>query len=130
MLMAFLIFYSLAMVKRYVELRELPKRHPGKKGARGYLVEDADILAMQGVGSGLMGVLVVALYTNSPDVRVLYTHPAWLVLLCPLMLWWLGRLWLLAHRGLVHDDPVVFAAKDRLTWAVGLVALGLLVLGS
>lgn len=129
-LLAFLIFYSLALLKRYVELRALPARSPGKAGARGYLLGDADILAMQGVGSGLLGGLVVALYTSSDDVLKLYDHPAVLALLCPLLVWGMGRLWLLAHRGQVHDDPVVFAAKDPVTWGLGIVALFLMVVAA
>ena len=126
-LFAFLIFYSLALLKRYVELRAMVVHHPERTHARGYHVNDAMMLAMQGLGSGMLSVLVVGLYIDSPDVTVLYQHPVWLGVICPLLMLQIARMWLLAHRGKMHDDPIVFAAKDPLTWLVGLAALAVMV---
>jgi 4-hydroxybenzoate polyprenyltransferase len=75
-------------------------------------------------------VLVLALYITSGEVTVLYTHPKRLWLLCPVMLYWVGRVWLLAHRGQVNEDPLVFALKDKLSYVVGVVALGVLLAAS
>ena len=74
--------------------------------------------------SGYISVLVAALYINSDRVVGLYRHPEVLWLICPLLLYWISRIWMLAHRGQLHDDPVLFAIKDRESWVVGaLVAL-------
>lgn len=127
---AFLVFYSLALLKRFVELRHLPVRHPGRVHARGYHVEDTTLLVVLGLGAGLLSVMVVGLYINSPEVRLLYTHPDWLGVLCPLLLLQLSRMWLLAQRGGMHDDPVVFAAKDPVTWGLGILVLVVVVLGA
>lgn len=126
---AFLVFYSLALLKRYVELCEM-KASGKRERARGYHVDDRMVVAVQGMGAGLLSVMVVGLYIDSPAVGVLYKNPDLLGLLCPLGLWALGRMWLLAHRGQMHDDPVVFAARDPVTWGLGLLALAVMVLGA
>ena len=93
---------------------------------RGYLAGDLEQLGSLGSSAGLLAVLVLALYINSDEVRRLYSHPERLWLLCPLGLYWVSRIWLLAHRGLVNEDPLVFALKDRVSY--GVAALGALVL--
>lgn len=128
LLFGFFVFFSLALMKRYIEVRDLPRQ--GKDKARGYHVGDADILAMMGVSSGLMGAVVLALYTNSPEVRLLYATPELLGVLCPTLTFILSRMWLIAHRGTMHDDPVLFAARDRWTWVAALVTLALMAAGS
>lgn len=70
-----------------------------------------------------MSILVVALYINSPEVRELYATPEVLWLLCPMLVYWISRVWLLARRGKMHDDPVVFALRDRVSYAIGAAAL-------
>ncbi len=81
-----------------------------------------------GAASGYCAVIVMALYINSPDSNFLYRHPKALWFVCPLMLYWISRVWLLTSRGRMHDDPVVFAVSDRVSlWTFGLVALGVLV---
>lgn len=105
------IFLSLAVVKRYSELRlalDAEKVLPG----RGYRKDDLPVLMAIGAGSGLMAVMVLALYLNSPDVVLNYAQPGWLWLACPIALYWVSRLWMKTHRGEVHDDPVVFAVRD------------------
>jgi len=71
-------------------------------------------------------VLVLALYVNSQEVRILYRHPTLLLLICPLLLYWMSRLWLLAARGRMHDDPVVFALRDPVSYAVGALTLAVI----
>lgn len=115
-LMAFsmFVFLSLALVKRYTELRGL--RESGETKAvkgRGYDVEDIELLSSLGAASGYLSVLVLALYLASPDVIALYSHSLFLWGICPLMLYWISRVWIIAHRGLMNDDPIVFAIKDR-----------------
>ncbi len=106
------IFFSLALVKRYTELRM--KADDGSIIAgRGYYPADLPVLIALGAASGMMAVLVLALYIESPATAALYAGRAWLWLIPPTFLYWVARLWMKTHRGEVHDDPVVFAARDR-----------------
>jgi len=117
------IFLSLALVKRYVEVRDARKISPEKTIAgRGYEPGDLEIIASLGGGSGFLAALVLALYADSQKSATLYTHPNVLLMLCPLLLYWVSRVWLLAHRGQMHDDPIFFAVKDPVSYAVGLGA--------
>ncbi len=115
------LFFALAIVKRLTEITQ-HVRAGGTAGiaGRGYRPEDLDMLRGLASASGTMAVLVLALYVNSPEVRVLYGRPQALWLLCPLLLYWVSRLLILANRGELHDDPVVFALRDR----TSLLALG------
>lgn len=106
------IFLSLGIVKRYAELDGI-KTSGGKAAGRGYQAEDLPIIRNLGVSSGYCAVLVLSLYINSPESQGVYTHPYWLWLLCPLMLFWISRVWMLTHRGEMDDDPIVFALKDK-----------------
>jgi 4-hydroxybenzoate polyprenyltransferase len=107
------LFLSLALVKRYYEM--IGVRNAGKRSASGrdYSVADMSVLQSLGTSSGLLAVLVLALYINSPEVHVMYRDPRMLWLLCPVLLYWVSRIWMKSHRGELHDDPVVFAATDR-----------------
>jgi hypothetical protein len=90
---------------------------------RGYGAEDLPLLMNLGISAGYSTIVVLALYINSTDSQALYRHnkPLWLA--CPLVLFWISRVWLLTVRGQMHDDPVVYALRDRISLAV----LGLLV---
>jgi 4-hydroxybenzoate polyprenyltransferase/phosphoserine phosphatase len=138
------IFLSLALVKRFVELAsagEQPQQNPlsasGGEGpgerwleenvsGRGYLPDDDQIVAMLGVCSGFISALVLALYVHSEEVRILYSRPMLLLLIPPLLLYWISRVWLLAHRQKVHSDPIVFALRDGPSYLVGILTLAVL----
>ena len=122
-LLAFSTFFflSLALVKRYEEIHA-SRRDSGAAAIRGYVQSDLEVVGISGIASGYLSVLVMALYTNAREITVLYTRPEWLWGFCPLLLFWISRLWLHAHRGEMHDDPIVFAARD---WSTYLVLLGL-----
>lgn len=114
------MFLSLALVKRYAELREA--RHRGEESqarGRGYFPGDLEMIASLGAASGYLSVLVLALYTQDRATVALYSQPQLIWLACPLLLFWITRTWMLTHRGQMHDDPVVFALKDRASLAVG-----------
>lgn len=116
------MFLSLALVKRYAELREA--RSSGRAGqarGRGYFPGDLEMIASLGAASGYLAVLVLALYTQDHATVALYRRPQLIWLACPLLLLWMTRIWLLTHRGQMHDDPVVFALKDRASLVVGLL---------
>ena len=115
---AMFLFLSLAFIKRAAELVAAGEALPG----RGYRPVDQGPIFTMGITSGYLSVLVLALYVSSQDVRRLYTHPGWLWLLCPLVLFWISELWLRARRGEVDDDPLIFALRNRSSWIV--LALG------
>lgn len=116
------MFLSLALVKRYAELREARSRgDDGKARGRGYFPGDLEMIASLGAASGYLAVLVLALYTQDRATVALYRQPQLIWLACPLLLLWTTRIWMLTHRGLMHDDPVVFALKDRASLLIGLL---------
>lgn len=114
------LFLSLAIVKRCSEL--VVKMGEGKLAVtgRGYRVSDLGVMNALAAAAGFGAVLVFALYIASPDVVALYRHPNYLWLVCPLLLYWVSRLLMLASRGEMHDDPVVFAMTDRTSLLTGL----------
>ncbi len=114
-------FLSLAMVKRYVEIARL--KEGNSTAGRGYYYEDARLIQSFGTSSSLISILVLTLYFSSADIAKLYTYPTRLWLCVPLLVYWTGRLWLIASRLHLNDDPVVFALKDRATRAVCVLLL-------
>jgi 4-hydroxybenzoate polyprenyltransferase len=122
------IFFSLALVKRYAELILMKKAHGEDVQVRGYLGIDREILAAMGAGSGYLAVLVLAMYISSGTVEVLYRQQAFMWLLCPLLLYWISYIWLIAHRGWMDDDPLVFATRNPVSQIVALLALFIILL--
>jgi 4-hydroxybenzoate polyprenyltransferase len=120
---AMFLFLSLAFVKRYTELF-LMKGAP--LAGRGYIAGDDRWMPAIGISSGYMAVLVLALYVNAPEVTRLYSRPAGLWLLCPILLFWVTRLWFRASREAVHDDPLVEALRDPMTYVLGAVSIAVL----
>lgn len=114
-LLAFSVFFflSLASVKRQAELIDMAKRNKMEAAGRGYQVDDLPLISQVAISSGYVSVLVMALYINSPIVKQLYKSPLALWVVCLILLYWLTRIIMITHRGHMHDDPVVFAAKDR-----------------
>ncbi len=114
------MFLSLALVKRYTELYELKKQGKTEKTrGRGYYPADLEMLSSLGAASGYLSVMVLALYIQEQEIISLYSHPKIIWLACPLLLFWISRTWLLTHRGVMHDDPIVFAIKDRVSLITG-----------
>ncbi len=114
------MFLSLALVKRYTELRIARVQGKTVKArGRGYYPEDLEMLSSLGASSGYLAILVLALYIQDHNTMTLYQHPKIIWLACPLLLFWITRVWLLAHRGKMHDDPVIFAIKDRVSLWIG-----------
>lgn len=119
------LFVSLAMVKRFSELENLRERGATVTHGRGYAVADLEQIRSFGTASATAAVVVFALYISRPDVVALYKHSDRLWLIVPLLLYWLFRVWLLASRGELDDDPVVFAMRDRVSLAVGAAVVAL-----
>jgi 4-hydroxybenzoate polyprenyltransferase/phosphoserine phosphatase len=107
------LFTSLAFVKRYAELVIMRGIEGDHATARGYELSDAELLASKGTASGYAAVVVLALYIASGAVKALYSRHLLIWAICPLLLYWLGYLWLIAHRGKMFHDPLVFALRDR-----------------
>lgn len=116
------IFLSLALVKRGAELEEVSEDGIAPLG-RGYTRNDLEQLKAMGVASGYMSVLVIALYINSDEVLLNYSRPQVLWLVCPLLLYWVSRLWLKTGRGQMHHDPLVFAIRDPISRLFGVLIL-------
>lgn len=113
------LFLSLAMVKRFSEIENLRERGAARAYGRGYLVADMEQIRNFGTASAYAAVVVFMLYIARPDVTGLYRHASRLWLIVPLLIYWLNRVWLLASRGELNEDPVVFAMRDWVSLAVG-----------
>lgn len=118
------LFFSLACMKRYSELWTLKKNEQVKAHGRGYYSHDIEMIAQFGSSSGYLSILVLAFYVNSEEVLHLYHNAKLLWVICPAFFYWISRVWLLAGRGDMHEDPIVFALKDPASYAVGVFVLG------
>ena len=112
-------FFALAAVKRQAELLDNAERGKLDVTGRGYFVDDLPIIPMMAIASGYVSILVLALYIHSPAVVGLYSFPGALWGICFILMYWLSRLVMVTHRGHMHDDPLVFAAKDRNSYICG-----------
>jgi 4-hydroxybenzoate polyprenyltransferase len=121
------LFLSLAFVKRYTELRGVTPDNVPPVSRRNYRIEDTELLKNFGTVSGYLSVLVLVLYINSKEVVSLYRQPTILWLVGPCLLYWITRVWLLAHRGKMHDDPIVFTVKDPASYVVGAMVVAVVV---
>lgn len=113
------LFFSLAVAKRFAELENLSATDSPPKNGRGYMLVDIPQLRSFGTSSAFAAVVIFAIYISGPDVIKLYRNPSLLWLIMPLMILWLCRVWLLASRGELHEDPVVFALTDRMSLLIG-----------
>lgn len=118
------LFFGLALLKRYAELVMLRIRAGRSVRIHAYRAGDATLVAGLGVASGCIAVTLLALYPAVGASDSLARRPVWLV--CALLLFWTGHMWLMAQRGHIHDEPVSFALRDRVSRVVGIVTLGIL----
>ncbi|AOG03634.1 UbiA family prenyltransferase [Bosea sp. RAC05] len=121
------LFLSLALVKRYAELRITQDQSGLKKAGRGYHAEDIEALSQLGMASGCTCALIMALYVDSAAVKERYAHPELIWLLCPIILYQMSRIWFLARRGQMPDDPLVFMIRDWRSQVTGAAVVGILV---
>ncbi len=115
------LFLSLALVKRYSELQVVAKLGRPDIAGRGYLASDLPLIQTMGVTAGFGSAMLLALYINGDTVMRHYSSPELLWLLVPIQLYWVSRMWMQAQRGHMHDDPVVFAVRDRVSLVCGLL---------
>jgi 4-hydroxybenzoate polyprenyltransferase len=125
------LFFGLAMLARYGELKG--SRLSGTRlatRAMAYRPGDLDILASFGLAGGYMSVLILALYVLTPDAQATFRSPQVLWILCPLLLFWIGRVWVYARRGRIPDDPILFALRDRVSGTVAVASVGIFCLAA
>jgi 4-hydroxybenzoate polyprenyltransferase len=97
---------------------------------RGYFTTDAPLIQTLGITSGYSAVLVMALYLNSDAVLKLYRTPEWIWGAVPVLLFWISWMWMQAHRGKMHDDPLIFAMKDKVSLLAGTIFVAVLIIGT
>lgn len=123
------LFFALAAVKRQAELVDLRERGLSSASGRGYRTEDLPVVTQMATAAGFVAVLVMMLYLNEPETQTRYASPDFLWGACIILLYWVARMVLLASRGQMHDDPVVFAARDRVSLICG-VGMAITVAGA
>jgi len=111
------LFFSLALIKRYAELvvLESAAASAAQAHARGYVSQDKGILLAQGIASGYLAVMVLALYTNTEISQRLYARHDYFWGICLLLLYWISYLWMMATRARIVGDPLMFALSDRVS---------------
>lgn len=119
------LFFALASVKRQAELVDLVARGRTEVSGRGYSTEDMPVIRQMGLGAGFISVLVLMLYIQEPKNQAAYANPDLLMGVCLILLYWVCRMVLLANRGQMDDDPVVFAVRDRVSLVCGLLTAAL-----
>jgi 4-hydroxybenzoate polyprenyltransferase len=122
------IFLSLAFLKRFTELRELFLLNRTSMQGRGYIASDLGLVQSMGIASGFASVLLLALYINGDTVSNIYSSPQVLWVLIPIHLYWVSRMWMKGERGEMHDDPVLFAVRDRYSLLCGFMFAAMLLI--
>ena len=123
-------FLSLAMVKRFSELQNARAAGQSPANGRGYLLGDIEQLRNFGTSSAYASVVVFSFYIGAHEVSSLYRHPDRLWLVTPLLIFWVSRVWLIASRGQLDEDPVIFAVTDRLSLLTGVVVAAIAALAA
>lgn len=123
------IFTALALIKRYIELAARLDADLPDPSNRNYRKTDLPVILGMASAASFNAITVFALYVSSPAVAQLYSHPRRLWLICPVLLHWLGRVLMLAHRREMDDDPIVFALKDRRSW-VAVISIAVILMVS
>ena len=112
------IFLSLALIKRFSELNNLILQGETSSVARGYHVDDLPAISLFGISSGYISAMVLVFYIHDLQASTLYQQPDWLWLVAVAILYWISYMWLLAFRGKMNEDPVLFAIHDRISYFV------------
>lgn len=124
LLFSMFFFFSLAVAKRQVEVLQMKTTISASSSGRGYVPSDAPLLLTAGAGTSVASILILVLYLRSKAFNVVgYTRPEYLWLVVGAIAIWLGRIWLLTHRGQMLDDPVNFALRDKSSIMLGIFVL-------
>jgi len=119
------LFFSLATIKRQAELEDMAKRGADHTSGRNMMAGDLPILQAMSIGAAQAAVLVFALYSQDPGVQANFGHPDLLLLICPVLFFWLGRMQLMTRRGFMTDDPIVFTFRDRVSLLSGIAMVAI-----
>ncbi|MFC6051034.1 prenyltransferase, partial [Methylobacterium hispanicum] len=123
------LFGSLCFAKRYVEVERWKERGAGTTTSRGYETRDTPILLVLGAGTGVASIVTLVLYVMFDAFRLdLYASAGWLWAFPLILFLWLARIWLVAGRGRLDDDPVAFALNDGPSLMLGAALVGAFVL--
>jgi 4-hydroxybenzoate polyprenyltransferase/phosphoserine phosphatase len=125
---AFFLFLGLALIKRVAELYASETRSTKQIPGRGYYPGDTSILELMGVAATFTSSVVLALYLQNDVAQAVYANPLLLWPIVPLLLFWQCRLWLSTQRGYMLDDPIVYSARDWVSWLVGAIMAALVLL--
>jgi 4-hydroxybenzoate polyprenyltransferase len=120
---AMFVFFSLALVKRYAELREAGDTVGLRGVGRGYQAGDLETLSQLGISSAMASAVILALYVDSRATMELYRTPQLIWLICPIVLYVMARIWVLARRGHLSDDPLVFMISDWRSQLMGVITV-------
>ena len=120
---AMFLFLSIALAKRYTEIIDLELDENEVVPGRQYMPVDLSTLMSQGAASGYGAVVVLALYVNSEEVALNYSRPELIWLACPILLYWINKLWLNTQRREMTDDPLIWAISNRVSRGLGLALL-------
>jgi len=118
---AVFLFLSLAFIKRYAEINSAKVIQNGHISGRGYIEGDGLLDLVKGIAASYLSVMVFALYLNSESITLLYKLPEMMWAQIPILLFWISWMWLQSHRANMHDDPLVFAIKDKVSLICGLI---------
>lgn len=124
------LFLSLAFAKRYGEIAVNVSQGRNHSLGRGYENSDSNLILSFGVGSGLIATLVLALYVNSESILEIYRSPIVIWGTVPVLLSWIFRIWLKTHRGEISDDPLLYATKDPVSIAAGMLVAAIVIIGA
>lgn len=127
---AMFFFFSLALVKRYSELESSAREQKHTIAGRSYVTGDRNMVQILGAASGFIAAVVLALYITSDQVTRLYAYSEYLWAVIPVILYWITRIWIQARRGKMHDDPIVFALKDYVSYVVGGIVMVVLTIAT
>lgn len=123
-------FLSLAFMKRYADLILMKQNNYDEIAGRGYHIDDLDIVQKSGITSGFVAMLVLALYINSEHVIELYKSPILIWFMIPVLFYWLMRMWMVANRGKMTDDPIIYAMRDKTTYVAMIIIVIIMLLAA
>lgn len=123
-------FLSLAFMKRYTDLLLIKNTNQEELFGRGYSIINLSIVQKIGIISGVVSLLILALYINSEQVMILYKNPFLIWLALPIIFYWLLHMWMVAHRGKMSDDPIIYAFKDKSSYIAFLIIIIIMIVAA